>query len=139
MCVCRSIVSQYLKISVWIIAGASFLVMLLMQFLNDTSIFPAISHALLVSVVFSCVASFAYGYSWKAIALNSPNNLAKFYLLGSLCRMMVALMVYVVYAFIIKEKSSVIWFTGVFAGFYILLLIFDCIYFTRTEKQLNIK
>ncbi len=139
MCVCRSIVRQYIKISVWIIAGASLLVMLLMQYINNTSIFPAISHALLVSVIFSVVASFAYGYSWKSIAQNSPNNLAKFYLVGSLCRMMAALMVFVIYAFLVKDKSSVIWFTGIFAGFYIILLIFDCIYFTRTEKQLNIK
>lgn len=139
MCVCRSIVRRYLRISVWIIVSASFLVMLLMQFLNDTSIFSAITHALLVSVVFSCVASFSYGYSWKAVAQSSPGNLAKFYLVGSLCRMMAALMVYVIYALIVREKSAVLWFTGIYVGFYIILLVFDCVYFTRIEKQLNKK
>ncbi len=139
MCVCRSIVRRYLRISIWIIVSVSFLVMLLMQFLNDTSIFAAMSNALLVSVAFSCVASFAYGYSWKAVAQSSPGNLAKFYLAGSLCRMMAALMVYVIYAFIVREKSSILWFTGIFVGFYLILLVFDCIYFTRTEKQLNKK
>ncbi len=41
---------------------------------------PRVVNPLIVSAIFSLVASTAYGEAWKAVAKSSPANLAKFYL-----------------------------------------------------------
>lgn len=119
--------------------AASFLVMLLMQFLGDMALYWPITQALLVTVIFSFVATLAYGYAWKAVAKSSPTNLTKFYLVGSALRLMAALLVFLVYALVIREKTAVLWFTGIFVGFYLVLLLYDSLYFTGIEKRLNNK
>lgn len=134
---CRDIVRRYFQRAIWIVAAASFLVMLLMQFLGDTALYRPITQALLVTVIFSFVATLAYGYAWKAVAKSSPVNLTKFYLAGSALRLMAALLVFLVYALVIKEKTAVLWFTGIFVGFYLVLLLYDSLYFTGVEKKLN--
>lgn len=134
---CRDIVRRYFQRALWIVAAASFLVMLLMQFLGDTALYRPITQALLVTVIFSFVATLAYGYAWKAVAKSSPVNLTKFYLAGSALRLMAALLVFLVYALVIKEKTAVLWFTGIFVGFYLVLLLYDSLYFTGVEKKLN--
>lgn len=139
MCVRRGVVKRYFQQALWIVAAASFLVMLLMQFLGDTALYWPITRALLVTVIFSFVATLAYGYAWKAVAKSSPTNLTKFYLVGSALRLMAALLVFLVYALVIMEKTAVLWFTGIFVGFYLVLLLYDSLYFTGIEKRLNNK
>lgn len=139
MCVRRGVVKRYFLQALWIVVAASFLVMLLMQFLGDTALYWPITQALLVTVIFSFVATLAYGYAWKAVAKSSPTNLTKFYLVGSALRLMAALLVFLVYALVIREKTAVLWFTGIFVGFYLVLLLYDSLYFTGIEKRLNNK
>lgn len=139
MCVRRGVVKRYFQQVLWIVVAASFLVMLLMQFLGDTALYWPITQALLVTVIFSFVATLAYGYAWKAVAKSSPTNLTKFYLVGSALRLMAALLVFLVYALVIREKTAVLWFTGIFVGFYLVLLLYDSLYFTGIEKRLNNK
>ena len=135
----RGVVKRYFLQALWIVVAASFLVMLLMQFLGDTALYWPITQALLVTVIFSFVATLAYGYAWKAVAKSSPTNLTKFYLVGSALRLMAALLVFLVYALVIREKTAVLWFTGIFVGFYLVLLLYDSLYFTGIEKRLNNK
>lgn len=130
---------QYFRQALWIIVGASFLVMLLMQFIGDTALYWIITRALLVTVIFSFVATLAYGYAWKAVRKSSPGNITKFYLAGSALRLMFALLVFLVYALAVREKVAVLWFTGVYVGFYLILLLYDSLYFTGIEKRLNNK
>lgn len=130
---------QYFRQALWIIVGASFLVMLLMQFIGDTALYWIITRALLVTVIFSFVATLAYGYAWKAVRKSSPGNITKFYLAGSVLRLMFALLVFLVYALAVREKVAVLWFTGVYVGFYLILLLYDSLYFTGIEKRLNNK
>lgn len=139
MCVRRGVVKRYFQQALWIVVAASFLVMLLMQFLGDAALYWPITQALLVTVIFSFVATLAYGYAWKAVAKSSPTNLTKFYLVGSALRLMAALLVFLVYALVIREKTAVLWFTGIFVGFYLVLLLYDSLYFTGIEKRLNNK
>ena len=113
--------------------------MLLMQFIGDTALYWIITRALLVTVIFSFVATLAYGYAWKAVRKSSPGNITKFYLAGSALRLMFALLVFLVYALAVREKVAVLWFTGVYVGFYLILLLYDSLYFTGIEKRLNNK
>ena len=127
MCVRRGVVKRYFQQALWIVVAASF------------ALYWPITQALLVTVIFSFVATLAYGYAWKAVAKSSPTNLTKFYLVGSALRLMAALLVFLVYALVIREKTAVLWFTGIFVGFYLVLLLYDSLYFTGIEKRLNNK
>ena len=90
----------------------------------------------IVSVVFSLIASIVYGQCWCSVAKSSPTSLAKFYLVASILRMMAALLVVLISLFILRpDKNAILGFTAVFVIFYVILLIFDCIYFSRIEKK----
>jgi len=95
---------------------------------------------LVVSVIFSLIASIAFGSAWKNIATKSPNTLAKFYLAAPVLRMIAALAVVLIFAFVLKKNTdALLAFVAVFVGYYIVLLIFDSVFFSRAEKKLNLK
>ena len=89
---------------------------------------------LVVSALFSIIASTAYGEAWKAIAKSSPANLAKFYLAALVIKMVAGTLVFLVYV-LLCDKQNILGFTAIFALFYVALLVFDCIYFARVEKK----
>lgn len=133
-----SIAKRYKQISLWLTAGLSLTVLLACRVSPSCgSILPQILNPLVVSVMFSLVASIAYGESWRAVALSSPANLAKFYLAASALKMMLAAVVFLVYA-LVSERSAILGFAAIFALFYVVLLVFDCVYFARIEKRTRI-
>lgn len=89
---------------------------------------------LVVSAIFSLVASTAYGEAWKAVAKSSPANLAKFYLAALVLKLMAGTLVFLIYV-LVCDKQNILGFTAIFALFYVVLLVFDCIYFARVEKK----
>ena len=89
---------------------------------------------LIVSAIFSLVASTAYGEAWKAVAKSSPANLAKFYLAALVLKLMAGTLVFLIYV-LVCDKQNILGFTAIFALFYVVLLVFDCIYFARVEKK----
>lgn len=129
------IAKQYYKVSLWIIFGLTVIILLVMQYLQSTSLV----NALVISALFSLVSSIAYIQSWKSVARRAPKTLGKFYLAASALRMLAALLTVVVAMFILRgEKGAMIGFAAMFVGFYIVMLVFDCIYFAQIEKKNNI-
>ena len=61
--------------------------------------------------------------------------LNKFYLAASGLRMLLAFMVIVVYAFVVKDRTRLISFAVIFMIFYLILLVFDTFYFYKVEKN----
>ena len=49
--------------------------------------------------------------------------------------MLLAFLVVLVYAFAVKDRTRVMGFVVVFMAFYIVLLAFDTIYFSKVEKN----
>ena len=89
---------------------------------------------LIVSALFSLVASTVYSEAWKAIAKSSPANLAKFYLAALVVKMVAGTLVFLIYV-LVCDKQNILGFAAIYALFYIVLLVFDCVYFTRVEKK----
>ena len=129
---------KYKQISLWLtalMALAILFVCRLSALCND--ILPQVVNPLVVSAIFSLVASTAYGEAWKAIAKSSPANLAKFYMAALVIKMVAGTLVFLIYV-LVCDKQNILGFTAIFALFYVVLLVFDCIYFSRVEKKNNL-
>ena len=130
------IAKQYYKISLWLIFGLTVIVLLVMQYFQETKLV----NALVISALFSLVTSIAYIQSWKAVAKRSPSTLVKFYIAASALRMFAALLVVVIAMVILRgDRTALLGFAGMFVGFYLVMLAYDCIYFAHIEKKNNIK
>lgn len=126
---------RYKQISLWLTAAVALAVLfacrlsaqcddMIAQFVNP----------LVVSAIFSLSASTAYGEAWKAVAKSSPANLAKFYLAALVLKLMAGTLVFLIYV-LVCDRQNILGFTAIFALFYVVLLVFDCIYFARVEKK----
>jgi len=123
-------VAVYSRWSIWLIAGMALMTLLVMQVFALPLLVPVI-----VSVAFNLIAGMAYGAAWKALARNSPENLAKFYLAGSAFRIMSGLLVVLVFCVLNKgNRSGILQFSIVFMTFYIVMLLFDTVYFAKVER-----
>ena len=130
------IAKQYYKISLWLIFGLTVIVLLVMQYFQETKLV----NALVISALFSLVTSIAYIQSWKAVAKRSPSTLGKFYIAASALRMFAALLVVVIAMVILRgDRTALLGFAGMFVGFYLVMLAYDCIYFAHIEKKNKLK
>lgn len=129
---------KYKQISLWLTALMALAILFacrLSAICND--ILPQVVNPLVVSAIFSLVASTAYGEAWKAVAKSSPANLAKFYMAALVIKMVAGTLVFLIYV-LVCDKQNILGFTAIFALFYVVLLVFDCIYFSRVEKKNNL-
>ena len=129
---------KYKQISLWLTALMALAILFACRvsaLCND--ILPQVVNPLVVSAIFSLVASTAYGEAWKAIAKSSPANLAKFYMVALVIKMVAGTLVFLIYV-LVCDKQNILGFTAIFALFYVVLLVFDCIYFSRVEKKNNL-
>ena len=128
---------KYKQISLWITAGVTLAVLFACRVSAQCdNIIAQVVTPLVVSAIFTLVASTANIEGWMAVAKSSPANLAKFYLVASALKMMAAAIVFLIYV-VSCDKSNIIGFTAIFVLFYVVLLVFDCIYFARVEKKNN--
>ena len=72
---------KYKQISLWMTAAMALAILFSCRIsAKCDDIIAQVVNPLIVSAIFSLVASTAYGEAWKAVAKSSPANLAKFYL-----------------------------------------------------------
>ena len=117
--------------NLWIIFGLYLVGILIAQVTTHSSYL----NMLTISALFSLITASIYGGAWKAIADKSPAVLGKFYLAGSALRMLLAFLTILVYALIVKERVMILSFAVIFMIFYLVLLAFDTIYFSKVEKN----
>ena len=126
---------RYKQISLWLTAAVALAVLFACRLSAQCDdMIAQVVNPLVVSAIFSLVASTAYGEAWKAIAKSSPANLAKFYLAALGLKLMAGTLVFLIYV-LVCGKQNILGFTVIFALFYVVLLVFDCIYFARVEKK----
>ena len=129
---------RYKQISLWLTAAVALAVLFACRLSAQCDdMIDQVVNPLVVSAIFSLVASTAYGEAWKAVAKSSPANLAKFYLAAMMLKMMAGVLVFLIYV-LVCDKQNILGFTAIFALFYVVLLVFDCIYFSRVEKKNNL-
>lgn len=126
---------KYNKFCLWVIAGATLIALLAINICNANQFV----NPLAISVLYALASSIAYGLGWRSVAGTSPDTLSKFYLVASALRMLLALMVAVVFCVVSRDRESIINFIIVFAAFYVVMLIFDGVFFARLERKLNQK
>lgn len=126
---------RYKQISLWLTAAVALAVLFACRLSAQCDdMIPQVVNPLVVSAIFSLVASTAYGEAWKAVAKSSPANLAKFYMAALVIKMVAGTLVFLIYV-LVCDKQNILGFTAIFALFYVVLLVFDCIYFARVEKK----
>lgn len=126
---------RYKQISLWLTAAVALAVLFACRLSAQCDdMIPQVVNPLVVSAIFSLVASTAYGEAWKAVAKSSPANLAKFYMAALFIKMIAGTLVFLIYV-LVCDKQNILGFTVIFALFYVMLLVFDCIYFARVEKK----
>ena len=129
---------RYKQISLWLTAAVALAVLFACRLSAQCDdMIAQVVNPLVVSAIFSLVASTAYGEAWKAIAKSSPTNLAKFYMAALVIKMVAGTLVFLIYV-LVCDKQNILGFTAIFALFYVVLLVFDCIYFSRVEKKNNL-
>lgn len=129
---------RYKQISLWLTAAVALAVLFACRLSAQCDdMIAQVVNPLVVSAIFSLVASTAYGEAWKAIAKSSPANLAKFYMAALVIKMVAGTLVFLIYV-LVCDKQNILGFTAIFALFYVVLLVFDCIYFSRVEKKNNL-
>ncbi|SFF97924.1 hypothetical protein [Prevotella sp. KH2C16] len=128
----NSIYRLYNKVSLWLIAAALLIGLLAIQVVSSFWLVKS----LLFTAAYSLVVTIVYGRCWKSVALRSPNVLTRFYMAASTLKMILALVVILVGMVVLRaSKPQLLGFVGIFAGFYLLLLIFDSVFFARVEKN----
>ena len=126
---------RYKQISLWLTAAVALAVLFACRLSAQCDdMIAQVVNPLVVSAIFSLVESTAYGEAWKAIAKSSPANLAKFYMAALVIKMVAGTLVFLIYV-LVCDKQNILGFTAIFALFYVVLLVFDCIYFARVEKK----
>lgn len=126
---------RYKQISLWLTAAVALAVLFACRLSAQCDdMIPQVVNPLVVSAIFSLVASTAYGEAWKAVAKSLPANLAKFYMAALVIKMVAGTLVFLIYV-LVCDKQNILGFTAIFALFYVVLLVFDCIYFARVEKK----
>ncbi|MCR5130884.1 MAG: hypothetical protein K6C10_05415 [Prevotella sp.] len=90
---------------------------------------------LVVSAVFSLVASYVIGFLWRRIARTSPDSLPTFFTATSGFRMLAALAVMFVY-YLIVGRESMLTFILVFLVFYFASLIHHSVFFSRVSNRM---
>ena len=129
---------RYKQISLWLTAAVALAVLFACRLSAQCDdMIAQVVNPLVVSAIFSLVASTAYGEAWKAVAKSSPANLAKFYMAALVIKMVAGTLVFLIYV-LTCDRQNILGFTAIFALFYVVLLVFDCIYFSRVEKKNNL-
>lgn len=126
---------RYKQISLWLTAAVALAVLFACRLSAQCDdMIAQVVNPLVVSAIFSLVASTAYGEAWKAVAKSSPANLARFYMAALVLKLMSGTLVFLIYV-LVCDRQNILGFTAIFALFYVVLLVFDCIYFARVEKK----
>jgi hypothetical protein len=135
----NEISKRYIQRSLWLVIALALCSIGCLSYVSVKTDRPMMTSELVITVVYSIVAIYAYGLSWRAVAKTSLSNLTKFYMAGSALRMLTAAMVVIVYGLIVRVFVDIRNFVIMFMVFYLATLIFDVVFFARVEKNNKIE
>lgn len=90
-----------------------------------------------VTAGFQVLACLTYGMAWRTVAHWSTASLPVFYLAASGIRMLAGMATVVVYLFLVSDAASVRAFVFIFLTYYLVLLVYDTLYFVKVEKKIR--
>lgn len=130
----KDVVNTYLKQSICVIAGITFLALL---FAHLNGGMEQMVTPLCISIVFQLVACIAYGLVWKWVSATSPASIPTLYMAASAFRMFAAVVVVMAYSLLTDDRDSIRLFVVTFLIYYFVILIYDTWYFVKIEKKLK--
>lgn len=132
-----SVVKQYKKVGLWIIAGFMLVFLLAIQITSNTAMLTG----LVVCVLYFLTSTWVYAVLWKKTAKTSPTKLTGFYLVAMAVKFFVGILVVLAYFLIVRTRTQVIAFAAMFSIYYLAMIIYGATYFSRVEKknQISIK
>ena len=108
---------RYKQISLWLTAAVALAVLFACRLSAQCDdMIAQVVNPLVVSAIFSLVASTAYGEAWKAVAKSSPANLAKFYLAALVLKLIAGTLVFLIYV-LVCDSQNILGFTVIFVLF----------------------
>lgn len=93
-----------------------------------------IATSIAISAAYSLIATLAYVMGYRIIR-NSERALTLYALVAMVLRMLSAVLALVVFLFFVKDNEWRITFVVTFSTFYLLMLIFDVVFFIRSQKN----
>lgn len=130
-----NVCGKYRQYGLWLTVAVALAILILMSVCG----LMRLACPLAVGVLFTLLVNTAYGYAWGGVAKSSPSSLTKFYLAASAIRMMAAALTVVVFCVLNRDRQAIIDFVAVFFAFYVVMLVFDGVFFARVEKNNNQK
>lgn len=132
-----SVVKQYKKVGLWIITGFMLSFLLAIQITSSTPMLTG----LVVCVLYFLTSTLVYAALWKKTAKASPTKLTGFYLAAMAVKFLLGILVVLVYCLIVRTRIQIIAFATMFTIYYLAMVVYDTIYFSRVEKknQISIK
>lgn len=122
---------NYNKINLWILVAITLIGLIMSQILlQQTLITP-----LIISAIFFIITNKIYGKLWKYFATNSPMALGKFYLVGSMLRMFLAVIITFIGILVFEEIMKRCLRMYLYLPLLYLDNVFDSVYFFRIEKN----
>lgn len=98
------------------------------------------TYSIVFSAVYFLLVTMINGRCWRKAAQKAGNGLTRFYFASSAARMLLAFIVVLIGAFFLRgDKTCLLSFALIFATYYVLMLVFDCIFFSHIEKKHLIK
>ena len=127
--------ATYWKVSLWLLCALSLITILI---LRETDRMSGLT-AVVVAVIFNLLVAVVYGQCWLKTAQKSPMMLPKFYLVASALRLFAAAATMLIYCVVLRSHTQDLKTAAIiFLVFYIVMLIFETLFFVRKTKTLNI-
>ena len=126
----RKSVRKYLFVSFSLIAVLTLCVLGYMFVFSNTNVVTP----MLTSIVYNLVICSLYIYIWKMVAKYSPDSILQLYLGSTGLRLITAMFVLLIYCYLVTDKPLRMNFALVFCFYYIVMLVFDTLYFVKFER-----
>ena len=125
------LVKKYMSMGMAILLITGIVTTIVDSFITDAQLVTAN----IISFVFQLILIAAYGMAWERVAKSSPKNLPVLYMSATGLRLLLAALVLLVYMFTHRTSGSLLAFSVVFVVYYIIILIYDTIFFVSVEKK----
>ena len=93
--------------------------------------------SLIISFAFHYLCSIVYSAVWQSVSLRSPKMIPHLHLAASFIRLILAAIILLVYCFIVAQKVLIVQFAVVFIIYYLVMLLFDALFFIKVSKISN--
>lgn len=125
------LVKKYMSYGVAILLITGIVTAIVDSFITDAQLVTAN----IISFVFQLILIAAYGMAWERVAKSSPKNLPVLYMSATGLRLLLAALVLLVYMFTHRTSGNLLAFSVVFVVYYMIILIYDTIFFVSVEKK----